>query len=80
MALFFYPKSGRRESDAGTPDITGFWEKCGQDGTMQKIAGCIPEKPRLAGLLGICFSLQTIIAIENNKYDPTLELAVKISF
>lgn len=24
-------------------------------------------------------SRQTIIAIENNKYDPTLELAIKIS-
>ncbi|RKM55563.1 transcriptional regulator [Butyrivibrio sp. X503] len=31
----------------------------------------------LAGILGV--TRQTIIAIENNKYDPTLELAIKIS-
>ena len=31
----------------------------------------------LAEILGI--TRQTIIAIENNKYDPTLELAMKIS-
>ena len=44
------------ESGAGTPDITGFWTKCGQDGTIQKICSYIPDKPKLAGLLGICFS------------------------
>ena len=47
------------ETGAGTPDITGFWAKCGQDGTMQKIVSYIPENPKLAGLLGICFSLET---------------------
>ena len=31
----------------------------------------------LAKELGV--SRQTIIAIENNKYDPSLELAIKIS-
>ena len=31
----------------------------------------------LAEILGV--TSQTIIAIENNKYDPTLELAMKIS-
>ena len=31
----------------------------------------------LAAALGV--TRQTIIAIENNKYDPTLELAMKIS-
>ena len=31
----------------------------------------------LAETLGV--TRQTIIAIENNKYDPTLELAMKIS-
>ena len=44
------------ESGAGTPDITGFWTKCGQDGTIQKICSYIPDKPKFAGLLGICFS------------------------
>lgn len=47
------------ESGAGTPDITGLWAECGKDGTMQRIISYIPEKPRLAGLLGICFSLET---------------------
>lgn len=31
----------------------------------------------LAEILGV--TRQTVIAIENNKYDPTLELAIKIS-
>jgi putative transcriptional regulator len=31
----------------------------------------------LSAILGV--TRQTIIAIENNKYDPTLELAMKIS-
>ncbi|WP_031472778.1 helix-turn-helix transcriptional regulator [Agathobaculum desmolans] len=31
----------------------------------------------LAGLLGV--SRQTIVAMENNKYDPTLELAMKVA-
>ena len=31
----------------------------------------------LAEILGV--TRQTIIAIENNKYDPTLELAMRIS-
>ena len=26
---------------------------------MQKIISCIPDRPKLAGLLGICFSLET---------------------
>lgn len=47
------------ETGAGTPDITELWAKCGQDGTMQKIISYIPDRPKLAGLLGICFSLET---------------------
>lgn len=47
------------ETGAGTPDITGFWTKCGQDGTIQKLCSYIPKRPRLTGLLGICFSLET---------------------
>ncbi len=46
------------QTGAGTPDITGFWAKCGQDGTIQKICSYLPEKPKPAGLLGICFSLE----------------------
>lgn len=60
IKIIFKRKHVRKpETGAGTPDITGFWAKCGQDGTMQKICSYIPERPRLTGLLGICFSLET---------------------
>ena len=52
-------KVHKPETGAGTPDITGFWGKCGQDGTIGKLIGYIPENPKLSGLLGICFSLET---------------------
>lgn len=42
---------------------------------FRKEAGLRQED--LANELGV--TRQTIIAIENNKYDPTLELALKIS-
>ncbi len=47
------------ETGNGTPDIKGFWANCSQDGTLTKICSYIPEKPKLKGLLGICFSLET---------------------
>lgn len=47
------------QTGAGTPGITEFWDKCGKDGTLQKIIGYMPENPQPAGLLGICFSLET---------------------
>ena len=42
---------------------------------LRKEAGLRQED--LANTLGV--SRQTIIAIENNKYNPTLELAMKIA-
>ena len=42
---------------------------------LRKEAGLRQED--MANALGV--SRQTIIAIENNKYDPTLELAMKIA-
>ena len=42
---------------------------------LRKAAGYRQED--LAEMLDV--SRQTVIAIENNKYDPTLELAMKIS-
>lgn len=42
---------------------------------LRKQAGLRQED--LARMLGV--SRQTIIAIENNKYNPTLELAMKIA-
>lgn len=32
-----------------------FWNECHADGTIKKIVELIPEKPKLCGLLGICF-------------------------
>lgn len=51
----------------------------------KRMKNCIKELRRarglrqedLAGLLGV--SRQTIVAMENNKYDPTLELAMKVA-
>ena len=42
---------------------------------LRKAAGLRQED--LARMLGV--SRQTIIAIENNKYDPTLALAIKLA-
>ena len=42
---------------------------------LRKLAGLRQED--LARMLGV--SRQTIIAIENNKYDPTLALAMKLA-
>lgn len=41
-----------------TPDITAMWQEYGMDGTMQKLAECMPENPVMKGLLGICFSAE----------------------
>lgn len=42
---------------------------------LRKAQGCRQED--LAAALGV--SRQTIIAIENNKYNPTLELAMRLA-
>lgn len=42
---------------------------------LRKARGCRQED--LAAALGV--SRQTIIAIENDKYNPTLELAMKLA-
>ena len=47
------------ETCGDSPDIIDFWTKCRQNGTLQKICSYIPEKPRLNGLLGICFCHET---------------------
>ena len=39
-----------------TPDITAMWQEYGADGTLERLIGCLPEKPVMKGLLGICFS------------------------
>lgn len=42
-----------------TAEISAFWNTCGSDGTIRKLCGYFPENPRLKGMLGVCFSLET---------------------
>lgn len=44
------------QSANATPDITAMWQEYGADGTMGRLIACMPEKPVMKGLLGICFS------------------------
>lgn len=47
---------GKPQSAGATQEITGMWQEFGADGTMGRLIGCLPEKPVMKGLLGICFS------------------------
>lgn len=47
---------GKPQAANTTPDITAMWQEFGADGTLKKLIACIPEKPVMKGLLGICFS------------------------
>ena len=58
---------GRR--DSGRPGMTNRIKE------LRKAKGYRQED--LAAVLGV--SRQTIIAVENNKYNPTLELAMKLA-
>lgn len=37
-------------------EIPKFWQECGEDKTIEKLCGYIPQQPVLSGILGICFS------------------------
>lgn len=47
---------GKPQAANATPDITAMWQEFGKDGTMARLIACMPEKPVMHGLLGICFS------------------------
>lgn len=47
---------GKPLSANATQDITAMWREFGADGTLDRLIACIPEKPVMKGLLGICFS------------------------
>lgn len=47
---------GKPQSANATHDITAMWQEFGIDGTMNRLIDCLPEKPIMKGLLGICFS------------------------
>ena len=47
---------GKPESENVSRDISALWQQCAADGTMERLATCIPENPVMKGLLGICFS------------------------
>ena len=44
------------QSGAVTHEITAMWQEFGADGTLGRLAACIPAHPVMRGLLGICFS------------------------
>lgn len=46
------------EAANATPDITAMWQELGKDGAMARLIACMPEKPVMKGLLGICFSAE----------------------
>ena len=47
---------GKPQTANATQDISAMWQECGADGTMGRLIACMPEKPVMKGLLGICFS------------------------
>lgn len=49
---------GKPQMANATPDITAMWQELGKDGTMARLIACMPEKPVMKGLLGICFSAE----------------------
>ena len=49
---------GKPQAANATPDITAMWQELGKDGAMARLIACMPEKPVMKGLLGICFSAE----------------------
>ncbi|MBQ7521819.1 MAG: effector binding domain-containing protein [Clostridia bacterium] len=49
---------GKPQSANATTDITALWQEYGADGTLERLIACIPKKPVMKGLLGICFSAE----------------------
>lgn len=43
-------------SETATADISAFWTECQSQGITGDIVSYFPAKPKLKGLLGICFS------------------------
>lgn len=39
-------------------EIPEFWNKCGRDGSIQKLCGYIKDSAQFKGLLGVCFSTE----------------------
>ena len=51
-------KVGKPQSANAPRDITAMWREYGRDGSIDRLIACMPEKPVMKGLLGICFSSQ----------------------
>ena len=47
---------GKPQSANATYDITAMWQEYGANGTIERLASCIPQNSVMQGLLGICFS------------------------
>ena len=44
------------QSGTATREISAMWQEFGADGTLGRLAACIPAQTVMRGLLGICFS------------------------
>ena len=44
------------QSGTATREISAMWREFGADGTLSRLAACIPAQTVMRGLLGICFS------------------------
>ena len=44
------------QSGTATHEISAMWQEFGADGTLGRLAACIPAQTVMRGLLGICFS------------------------
>lgn len=49
-------KTVGKMTGTATEDISAFWAECQALGVTEDIIRCFPDKPKLKGLLGICFS------------------------
>ena len=74
---------GKPQSANATQDITAMWQEYGADGTIDRLIACMPEKPAMKGLLGICFSSELDakqfpygigVEYDGRKVDDALEI------
>lgn len=74
---------GKPQSANATHDITAMWQEYGANGTIERLASCIPQNSVMKGLLGICFSSELSakqfpygigVEYDGRKIDDDLEI------
>lgn len=74
---------GKPQSANATYDITAMWQEYGANGTIERLASCIPQNSVMKGLLGICFSSELSakqfpygigVEYDGRKIDDDLEI------